>query len=618
MNESDELKKESLTRNEANRLLKVAIYVRKSNATEGRSKSLVEQHQACLDAAAYFCFDTNNLTLYEESEGCKGEWGWQGHPSVNGNHWRPALTRLVNDIHAGKVDAVMVWKTDRLYRDAGLCDALMKLFKSKGVHFVVNGRDMDIDSAAGYYQASVDAASNRRQRDTTSEDIKRTQLFRATRGLFSRNPSCLGFRSNGSQQVIPNWEELALVNRIFTLFVQGEGDKGPLGMNAIASLLMEEGIPIARGAKGHKSKNPQFVSTSQIKIILKNCMYIGIWRHAGKEYKNERLLLPASDGSGALTTVVPLTLFEAAQEKLARQDRPGKRSLSSEHLLSGLIVCSFCGMPSHVNVRRFPDEKGGERRAPRYSYRCDKRRSAGRCRPLETRTIQEPVLDEWVITELAPLIAFEIEQMRTAAGREADQTALVELERQLAQARKRESEKLTRLMDGLDKEQFAMVAAQLRSEREQLQRKIEEVNSRLNNDLQMMPDLSTKALKDMPPSALKEALSRAVQWIAVSKEGLTVLTSWGTYFGATFQERDEHTYYTSETRTQINAPTPLSALLCPRWLPSPEDFVKGRRHALGKRAENLSDEEILPGFIGNDAQAYVMEIENEEELPKEA
>ena len=135
-------------------------------------------------------------------------------------------------IESGKIDVVMSVALDRLYRDAGVCDALMKSVRAKGMRFIADSRDMDIDSATGLYQAKVEAANNRKWRDSISEDICRDHDFKAAMGMFTRNPSCLGYRSKGkgSQAVEVIWEEIELVNRIFRLFIAGEGDMGPMGI----------------------------------------------------------------------------------------------------------------------------------------------------------------------------------------------------------------------------------------------------------------------------------------------------------------------------------------------------------------------------------------------------
>ncbi len=583
--------------NTPNNMLRVGVYARKSNRTEGRSRSIEEQVASCPQVATYYGLDFDGATLYKEDEGQKGEWYWRDSERRNPKPWRPELTRLMEDIEAGIIDVVMTWRSDRLYRDAGVCDALMKVVRAKNIRFICGLKDMDIDSATGLFQASVEAANNRKYRDTISEDIRRDHDFKAQLGMFSRNPSCLGYRSKGkgSQAVEVIWEEMELVNRIFRLFVAGEGDIGPMGINGIASLLMNEGVRVARGAKGHIPKHPNMVHTSQIRTILTNCMYVGRWRHKG-EHECDRLLVPVSDGSSQLETAVPVALFEAAQEKLKLSDRPGKRSLSDEHLLTGLVICARCGRPLQIRYKRYKETDNGGDRPARKTFMCPHSSPPGYCKPWGIKLVQEPVMDDWVLTQLAPLLSAEIAEMRSAPGREADGQAFADTQRKLQEAKIKETETLTNLIGVFDKEQLGRVAEQLRAERERLQRKADEIQSRLKKQDNLVTELCSDDLASLPKSTIKDALRRVIKWIAVGSEGMVVLTNWGTYIGATFNEIDKGVYFTRDTRRTINIPTPGSALRCLSWLPSPEDFMKGRRSSMGRRSDRLTDEEIVPGL----------------------
>lgn len=589
-------------------LMRVAIYARKSDKTEGKSKSLREQVESCQKVCGCYGFAPENIVVYAEEEGQKGHYYWRDDEGHNPAPWRPELTRLMNDIELGRIDVVIVWRSDRLYRDSGVCDALMKVFRTKEIKFICGNRDMDVNSATGLYQASVEAANNRRYRDQTSEDIKRDHDFKAESGFFTRNPSCLGFRSKGkgSQAVEPMWGEIELINRIYRLFVHGEGDRGPMGINGIANFLMEEGVIVAVGAKGHKPKDPYKIHTSQIRTILTNCMYIGKWRHRGQEFDCNLLLVPSPEGT--MQTVVPISLYEAVQKKLKLTDRPGKKSAYSEHLLSGLVICAYCGRPLHVHNDR---RRGNDPSKPIPCwYVCNNRKPPRYCKPYGMRMLQEDIVDDWVIQELAPLLVEEIESVRSSAGRDADVQTLSEVERKISDLQKNETRALRDMMGVFDKDQITRVAADFRIEREQLERKSDELRTRLNRHSDF-PDISSETLAEMPISAIKDAMRRAVQWIAIGSEGVVVLTSFGTYIGATFRDIDKGTFCTRETRTGIYPPTPAAALRCLKWLPSPMDFIKGRRASIGRRAERLIDEEILPGL---EALANAEVIDTEIEL----
>ncbi len=589
---------------------KVAIYTRKSNASEGRSKSREQQLQHCRQVAEQRGFVVQPEHIYWEDEGQEGYWYWDNGTGRFPTPHRPELTRMMQNIEKDKIDTVMVWDSDRLYRDNGVCDAIVQVFRRKKTLFICNYSEMDVLSSSGLFHAHTEAAGNRRQRDRASEDVQRDKLGKVQLGMFSRDPSCLGFRSRGrkTQQVEPIWEEIALVRRIFSLFVTGEDPDsketpGSLGTNGIASYLMDQGVRWPKGTKGHKFKYPATIHESQIGTVLSNCMYVGWWRHKGLEYEFDRLLVPVLDAlgdtvpDGKRETVIPLSLYEAAQEKLARRQRQGKRSLTAEHLLTGMVICARCGRPLHVHFTAYKTASHGEPRQPRANFTCGHKRGERPCPSKSICRLQEPVLDDWVLEQLAPLLIGEINIIRTSAGRDADVQTQADLTRQIKEARERETKSLSALVGVMDAEQFEGVARTLRVERESLERRAGEVEKRLQNAEVMLPNLCSEELGRMPKATLKDTLSRAIQWIAIGKEGIVILTSWGTYVGAAFRKREKSNPVEKINVTYLCKPEPATTLGCLSWLVAPAEFIRGRRDALGRKSDRFADAELLPGIL---------------------
>ena len=252
----------------------------------------------------------------------------------------------------------------------------------------------------------------------------------------------------------------------------------------------------------------------------------------------------------------------------------------------------------------------GEARTPRRNFACLHKRGTRPCPPGFSFRLQEPVLEEWVLTKLAPLLMLEINAMQTSAGHEADVQARAELERLLREARTRETKKLVMLLDTLDALQYAAVSAQLRAEREALERRLAEVRRRLEGAQLYQPDLSPECLESLPKSALKEALSRAIQWIAVGKQGIVVLTSWGSYIAAEYRKHDKSQKKEIPKTTYLCAPEPTFTLTCGDALVDPPEFIRGRRDSMGRKAERLSDEELLPGMVSSEEaeEPYLLEV----------
>ncbi|MGD9728634.1 MAG: recombinase family protein [Nitrospiraceae bacterium] len=569
----------------ANALLRVAIYARKSTATEGRSHSREEQIERCFQEARSFGFAEANITVFEEPEGQKGDWYWDDGKDRLDGPYRPELTNLMRRVESGDIDVVMVYKADRLYRDSGVADAIVKRFRALGVRFIAQGRDMEVHSANGLYRAAIDGAAARQYRDLISEDIRRDHQHKAERGMFSRNPSCLGFRSKGrgSQAVDPVPEELEIVRRVFGLFVCGEKGEGPLGITAIANRFMDEGVRIAVSAKNHKVKHPDKVHTSQIRTILTNCIYVGRWRHLGNEFETERLLVPGVDGEPE--TVVPLALYEAAQRKLERSYVPGKKGLGPAHLLTSIVVCGECGRPLTTQQRKRGDG------TVRLHFKCPHTRGDRPCSRIGTRLLQVDEVDNWVFEHLSPLLWAELRQLETSSGRDGLVEKKAQLERKLAEHRKGESEELVRLLSILDSEQLAGVAAELRDERQALESKIAEISAQISTPNQ--PDANELLdLRQLPLAKAKELVRRSLLWIAVTHRGVVAMTTWGTHCAAPFIEAPTG-YRTRESKRRIAAVCPVASLRSAEWFVNPDEFVRGQREYQPARTRNLADHEVL-------------------------
>ena len=68
---------------------------------------------------------------------------------------RPALQQLLTDIHAGKIDIVLVYKVDRLTRSLADFAKLIELFDAHGVSFVSVTQSFNTSSSMGRLTLNV-------------------------------------------------------------------------------------------------------------------------------------------------------------------------------------------------------------------------------------------------------------------------------------------------------------------------------------------------------------------------------------------------------------------------------------------------------------------------------
>lgn len=567
----------------------IAIYARKSNKTEGRSKSVDEQVEFC-QAVVSASEISGEVRIYAEADGMKGEWWWEDERKFNPAPWRPELTRLVRDIEAGRVGALVVWRSDRLYRNAGVCDALACLLVKHRVKLILQGREVDPSSSDGRFQVTVEAANNRRWRDQISEDVKRDHDLKARLGMFTRNPSCLGFRSKGkdTQAVEPVEEELQLVRRIFRLYVHGEDGSAPMSPTGIAKKLMREGVRVAVGAKGHKAKDASLVHESQIRTILSNPMYVGRWRHLEQEYECAALRVCGDAGSNG--AAISTELFKAARAKLRSIKTRAEKAKYSAHLLTGLTMCGGCGRPMQLGSKRLPD--GSTARV----FKCVNK-TGDRCPRGASVGVRDHVLDEWVLGALLPFIRREISEAAVSSeAQELEEQRLV-LEARVCDIRRKETEELKSLVGALDAVQVAAIAADFRRERCEAEANLERLRDRIDAHARAIdvPDEDLLSAKDK--SRMKQALMSFLNWIALTKEGVVAYTKSGAIIAAFYDGSTLSGYKRHGAFRRVEAPSARAAACCAEWFPCPTRFVEGRRYVLGAAAGGLSNSDILPFAI---------------------
>ncbi len=205
-----------------------------------------------------------------------------------------------------------------------------------------------------------------------SEHIKESMRGRALEGRGLGKPP-YGYR-NGPEGVFEGVKaEAAVVELIYRLYT-----KDGLGLRMIAQHLNERDIPTRRGGRWNMVT---------IRDILKNPAYIGTYMRFG-------MRLPRSHEA-----IIPPDVFRVAQD-ITQERRPRGRVATSEpFLLSGLVVCGYCGNKMMGVTRRQTWRRKDGRRARgvyRY-YQCQARNNQSVC---EYHTWRASVLEGTALAQL--------------------------------------------------------------------------------------------------------------------------------------------------------------------------------------------------------------------------
>jgi site-specific DNA recombinase len=280
-----------------------------------------------------------------------------------GNTDRPALQRLLDDVRAGKIDVIVVYKVDRLTRSLADFAKLVELFDKHGVSFVSVTQQFNTTTSMGRLTLNVLLSFAQFEREVTSERIRDKIAASKRKGLWVGGMAPLGYDTK-NRKISINEAEADRVRTIFRSYLR-LGSLGPLmaelrkqgivtKVRTLKSGATVGGIPFTRGPLAH---------------LLRNRFYIG-----EVIFKGEVL-------TGEQPAILHRGLFDAVQAKLTKQVNSHKTArVKSEALLAGRIFDDRGNRmtPSHVRKRGIkyryylssallqgqPDRAGAVGRAP--------------------------------------------------------------------------------------------------------------------------------------------------------------------------------------------------------------------------------------------------------------
>ena len=187
-----------------------AVYTRKST-TAG-----LEQSFNSLDAQREAC---------EQYIRSQAGLGWQLIPEpyddggfTGANIQRPAFQRLMQDVEAGKVDIVVVYKVDRLSRSLLDFAKLMDRFNRASVAFVSVTQNFSTADAMGRLTLNVLMSFAEFEREMIGERTRDKMAAARRKGKWTGGPPPLGY-DVVDRMLVVNEAEAALVRRLFDLYL---------------------------------------------------------------------------------------------------------------------------------------------------------------------------------------------------------------------------------------------------------------------------------------------------------------------------------------------------------------------------------------------------------------
>jgi DNA invertase Pin-like site-specific DNA recombinase len=308
--------------------MRAGVYLRQSRDQNGSGLAVARQREDCLK----LCRDRD----WEPAEYVDND------ISAYSGKRRPAYERMLTDIKAGKLDAVVAWDLDRLHRRPIELEHFMELADQHRLALATVSGDTDLGTDSGRLFARIKGAVARAEGERKSARQRRAQLQAAQRGLPAGGPRAFGYERDGI--TIREPEAKALRNAYASL-VAGKS------MVGIARDLDAAGFVTARLGK-------QF-NHSAARAVLVNPRNAGL-----RAYRGEIV------GPAVWPAIVDEETWRTAHALLTDSERRrGPGSSARKWLLGGLALCGRCDDGTTVKVTyREADAKGRNVRA----YRCHK------------------------------------------------------------------------------------------------------------------------------------------------------------------------------------------------------------------------------------------------------
>ena len=255
------------------RKIRCAIYTRKS------SEEGLEQEFNSLDAQREACEAFVRSQKHE---------GWSVLPQLyddpgysGGTMERPALKRLLTDIAAHRIDAVVVYKVDRLTRSLSDFAKIVEVFDAHSVSFVSITQAFNTTTSMGRLTLNVLLSFAQFEREVTGERIRDKIAASKRKGLWMGGQPSLGYDVKDRKLVV-NEAEAAIVRMIFRRYLE-------LGsVRALKAALDEEGVVSKQrtAADGSPYGGKSF-SRGALYLMLQNRIYRGEIVHKGAAYRGE-------------------------------------------------------------------------------------------------------------------------------------------------------------------------------------------------------------------------------------------------------------------------------------------------------------------------------------------
>jgi site-specific DNA recombinase len=320
------------------RRLRCAIYTRKSSeeGLEQEFNSLDAQREA---SEAYILSQKHDgwiaLPTFYDDGGLSG-----------GNMERPALKRLLEDVSAGRVDVIVVYKVDRLTRSLSDFARIVDTLDKHQVSFVSVTQHFNTTSSMGRLTLNVLLSFAQFEREIAGERIRDKIAASKRKGMWMGGTIPFGYEVKDRKLEIVESEakKVWLIFETYSKLGTVEALTDWLIQSGITNVRERSGEGLQEQAKGGDQTNPQSTSEADpianhtdaphshftraaLHHMLKNPLYIGKVSHKGQTFE------------GLHQPIIDQALWVKVQQQIAQNTNNRTSGRRSKHpsLLVGKI-----------------------------------------------------------------------------------------------------------------------------------------------------------------------------------------------------------------------------------------------------------------------------------------
>lgn len=283
-----------------------------------------------------------------------------------GNMNRPALNQMLEDLTGTEIDAVLVYKLDRLSRSQK--DTLLLIedkFLKNNVDFISINESFDTSTPFGRAMIGILSVFAQLEKDQITERFTMGRVGRCKAGYYHGGGNApYGYRYIDGELII-NEYEADRINEVYDLFLNGKS------INSIGKTMSEK----------YKDRNWH---SNTVGMTLKKGVYVGQVKFNGISY------------GGKHEPIISLDKYRAVQKLLKERDldipTAQKTPFRAGYLLSSLIYCARCNA-------RYSANHG--------YYRCYSRAKSSKKFVLDPNCKN----DHWPIDELDNLVIRSIQKL---------------------------------------------------------------------------------------------------------------------------------------------------------------------------------------------------------------